>query len=139
MDSVSTGTMAGTGTFRCGFCGFPVALRERDEVPVCPHCGHERFVRESLFGAARRREPAHAEEGEPPPWLGEARDALVTDGDYLAFEDGGRVRVVQLQQGLTRLGRSPGAHVRFDDPTVSRRHALIQREGAGPRSSTTAA
>ena len=30
-----------------------------------------------------------------------------------------------LQEGWTRVGRSLSAHVRFDDPTVSRRHALV--------------
>ncbi len=43
-------------------------------------------------------------------------------------EDGERVRVVALQEGWTRIGRSLAAHIRFDDPTVSRRHALLQRE-----------
>jgi pSer/pThr/pTyr-binding forkhead associated (FHA) protein len=40
---------------------------------------------------------------------------------------------VQLQEGWTRIGRSLAAHVRFDDPTVSRRHALIHREAGGAR------
>jgi pSer/pThr/pTyr-binding forkhead associated (FHA) protein len=41
------------------------------------------------------------------------------------------VRVVALQVGWTRVGRSLSAHIRFDDPTVSRRHALIHSlEGA---------
>ena len=34
-----------------------------------------------------------------------------------------------LQEGWTRIGRSLAAHIRFDDPTVSRRHALLHREG----------
>ena len=36
--------------------------------------------------------------------------------------------MVPVDEGWTRLGRSLSAHVRFDDPTVSRRHALIHRE-----------
>ncbi len=47
--------------------------------------------------------------------------------------DGERVKVVALQEGWTRLGRSLSAHVRFDDPTVSRRHALIVRQADGVR------
>jgi pSer/pThr/pTyr-binding forkhead associated (FHA) protein len=74
-----------------------------------------------------------ANEVERPEWLRSARDSLVTRGDYLAFDDGERVRIVPLQEGWTRLGRSLAAHVRFDDPTVSRRHALIHREGAAIR------
>ena len=68
-----------------------------------------------------------------PEWLAEARDALVREGDYLAFEDDDRVRVFPLQDGWTRIGRSLSAHVRFDDPTVSRRHALLYRDDEGAR------
>lgn len=50
-------------------------------------------------------------------------------GDYLAYEDEDRIKVVPLQEGWTRIGRSLAAHIRFDDPTVSRRHALLHREG----------
>ena len=66
-----------------------------------------------------------------PDWLAEAREALVADGDYLAFDTGDRVQVVPLQDGWTRVGRSLSAHVRLDDPTVSRRHALIHRDEDG--------
>ena len=125
---VGAGTMAGAGTFRCETCGFSVACQERDEIPPCPHCGQERFVRQSIFASLHLDAPVVAEEVEPPSWLAEARDALVAAGQYLAFEDDGRVRVVQLQEGITRLGRGLGEHVRFDDPTVSRRHALVKRE-----------
>ena len=38
-----------------------------------------------------------------------------------------------MQDGWTRIGRSLSAHVRFDDPTVSRRHALLYRDPAGAR------
>ena len=67
-----------------------------------------------------------------PEWLEEARTALASEGDYLAFEDD-RVRVVPLQDGWTRIGRSLAAHLRFDDPTVSRRHALLYRDSEGAR------
>jgi pSer/pThr/pTyr-binding forkhead associated (FHA) protein len=68
-----------------------------------------------------------------PEWLAEARDALVSNGDYVAFEVDGRVRVMPLQDGWTRIGRSLSAHIRFDDPTVSRRHALMHRDRSGAR------
>ena len=74
-----------------------------------------------------------ANEVEHTEWLQTARESLVTRGDYLAFDDDERVRIVPLQEGWTRLGRSLAAHVRFDDPTVSRRHALIHREGPAIR------
>ena len=40
---------------------------------------------------------------------------------------------VGLTRDGTRIGRSLAANVRFDDPTVSRRHALIVREGESLR------
>ena len=38
-----------------------------------------------------------------------------------------------LTREWTRIGRSLAADVRFDDPTVSRRHALIVRQPDGVR------
>jgi predicted nucleic acid-binding Zn-ribbon protein len=121
------GTLAGAGCFRCEECGFAIALHEMDEVPECPHCGGTSFKRGSIFGDRAPAEPIAMPDGGRPDWLDDARDALVEAGDYLAYEDD-HVRVVALQEGWTRVGRSLSAHVRFDDPTVSRRHALIHRE-----------
>jgi pSer/pThr/pTyr-binding forkhead associated (FHA) protein len=59
--------------------------------------------------------------------LAAARAQLHEPGDYLCFEEDRRLVVVALQEGRTRLGRSLVADVRFEDPTVSRRHALIVR------------
>jgi FHA domain-containing protein/zinc ribbon family protein len=132
MEAFSAGTLAGAGSFRCDSCGFAVALHERDPVPMCAECGGHRFRRASLFGDAIEA-PDHHELSEPPDWLDEARDALVRPGAYLAFEDDDRVRVVPLQDGWTRVGRSLSAHIRFDDPTVSRRHALVYRDADGAR------
>jgi DNA-directed RNA polymerase subunit RPC12/RpoP len=132
MEAFSAGTLAGAGSFRCDSCGFAVALHERDPVPACPECGGHRFRRASLFGENLKR-PRRHETGERPDWLEDAREALVRPGDYLAFEDDDRVRVVPLQEGWTRVGRSLSAHIRFDDPTVSRRHALVYRDDDGAR------
>jgi pSer/pThr/pTyr-binding forkhead associated (FHA) protein len=85
-----------------------------------------------MFGEMSTAEPA-GPQLESPEWLDEARDALITPGEYVAYEDDDRVRVVPLQDGWTRVGRSLSAHVRFDDPTVSRRHALIHRTDGGAR------
>jgi hypothetical protein len=132
MEAFNAGTLAGAGSFRCDTCGFAIALHERDPVPSCPECGGESFRRASLFGDTIRRPLRHEVEG-APDWLAEARSALVRDGDYIAFEDDERVRVFPLQDGWTRIGRSLSAHVRFDDPTVSRRHALLYRDDEGAR------
>jgi predicted RNA-binding Zn-ribbon protein involved in translation (DUF1610 family) len=132
MEAFSAGTLAGAGSFRCDTCGFEVALHERDEVPACPDCGGDRFRRGSLFARPQSPDTYQTVDG-PPDWLDEARDALVAEGDYLAFADDERVHVTPLQDGWTRVGRSLSAHLRFDDPTVSRRHALIYRDEGGAR------
>jgi hypothetical protein len=128
MEAFTAGTLAGAGSFHCERCGYAIALHERDAVPSCPRCSSESFARSSLFAAADT-DSWGPRDVERPEWLETARESLVTRGDYLAYDDGERVRIVPLQEGWTRLGRSLAAHVRFDDPTVSRRHALIHREG----------
>ena len=127
LDSFSAGTLAGAGCFRCETCDFAVALHERDEVPACPRCGGKDFRRSSIFGELEPRQPIDAGEVESPDWLDEAREAIDRVGDYLAYDDDGQLRVVGLERGWTRLGRSLAADVRFDDPTVSRRHAMVHR------------
>jgi predicted RNA-binding Zn-ribbon protein involved in translation (DUF1610 family) len=131
--SFKPGTLAGAGSFHCDVCGFAIALQELDEVPTCPHCGSGRFKRSSIFGDHAEAQPWSGAGPEHPEWLEEVRSALVKDGDYLAWHDDERVRVVPLQDGWTRVGRSMAAHVQLDDPTVSRRHALIHREEEGVR------
>jgi hypothetical protein len=133
MDAFTAGTLAGAGSFRCESCGFAIALHERDEIPACPHCHGGRFRRASIFGDHSEVEPIGSHEVETPDWLEGARGALVSDGDYVAYLEDELVRVVPLQEGWTRIGRSLAAHVRFDDPTVSRRHALIHREAGSAR------
>ena len=129
MHTVVSGTLAGAGTFRCETCAYPVALLERDQIPPCPRCGSSEFRRSSIFSDRTDEHAELAAVSERPDWLEETRAALADQGDYLAFEQDGQVRVVALQEGFTRIGRSLAAHVRFDDPTVSRRHVVIHREG----------
>lgn len=135
MQSMTSGTLAGTGSFRCEQCGYVVTNSSPDALPACPGCSGSSFVRASLFAAGRF---ARAQEAAPAPEDGErlvqeARELLDAPGTYLAFEDAGRVRVVSLGREWTRIGRSLAADVRFDDPTVSRRHALIVRQPDGVR------
>ena len=68
-----------------------------------------------------------------PAWVEEARAGLSVPGRYLAWEDGERRVVVPLSREWTRIGRSLAADLRFDDATVSRRHALIAAEENGVR------
>jgi len=71
-----------------------------------------------------------------PDWtarLERARDGLDEPGEYLVYEDGSELRTMALTREWTRIGRSLAADLRFDDPTVSRRHALIVRQPDGVR------
>ena len=68
-----------------------------------------------------------------PAWLQEARDGISVPGRYLAYEESGRQIVAALAQEWTRIGRSLAADIRFDDATVSRRHALVVSQGEGVR------
>ncbi len=129
VQSFQAGTLAGAGSFHCEECGFAIALHECDEVPACPHCGGTEFKRSSIFGGLALREPVGPQQHITPDWLREAREALPHAGWYLAYEQDGRLQVIALHSGWTRIGRSLSADVRFDDPTVSRRHALVNVEG----------
>lgn len=80
--------------------------------------------------------PVHAPaavERERPAWLQETRAGLPQPGKYLAYEELGRQIVCHLSQEWTRIGRSLAADVRFDDATVSRRHALVVSQAGGVR------
>ena len=80
--------------------------------------------------------PVHAPaavERERPVWLQDARDGLTQPGKYLAYEESGRQIVCPLNQEWTRIGRSLAADLRFDDATVSRRHALVVNQADGVR------
>jgi pSer/pThr/pTyr-binding forkhead associated (FHA) protein len=70
---------------------------------------------------------------EPPAWLAETRSGLTTPGRYIAYEQDGRRVTVPITREWTRIGRSLAADVRFDDATVSRRHALLASEEGGVR------
>jgi predicted nucleic acid-binding Zn-ribbon protein len=135
MESLTSGTMAGAGSFRCQRCGYVLTLTSLDALRECPGCGGQDFVRSSLFNAA-----PHSEEGRAAPaprgpqeWLARAREELTAPGEYLLYEEDGEHKTVALTREWTRIGRSLAADVRFDDPTVSRRHALVVRQADGVR------
>jgi pSer/pThr/pTyr-binding forkhead associated (FHA) protein len=46
-------------------------------------------------------------------------------GRYLAIEDAGDVVLLPLTAEVTHLGRSQSADIVLDDPSVSRRHAVV--------------
>jgi hypothetical protein len=49
-------------------------------------------------------------------------------GAYLGIEDGGDISVIPLEGDIVRLGRAFSADLRLENPTVSRRHAILSRE-----------
>jgi pSer/pThr/pTyr-binding forkhead associated (FHA) protein len=69
--------------------------------------------------ASRDRRRAAAEIRRPAP------------GRYLAVEDGGDVVLVAIRESALRLGRDAAADMVFDDPSVSRRHAIVLPRDGG--------
>jgi predicted RNA-binding Zn-ribbon protein involved in translation (DUF1610 family) len=134
MKAWMTGNLAGTGTFRCTECEYPVSLDAADELPVCPNCGGEEFVRASLFTTSQTTMVEIPADSEDRGWLDDLREGLDEPGQYLAYRAGDDdVVAFALRREWTRIGRSLAADIRFDDPTVSRRHALIVRQPDGLR------
>lgn len=135
MKAWTTGNAAGNGTFRCTECDNEVSLDVADELPVCPNCGGREFTRTSLFTTTQNALiDITAADAENPDWLDEVRAGLSDSGQYLAYRSPeGTVVAFTLQREWTRIGRSLAADIRFDDPTVSRRHALIVRQADGLR------
>jgi pSer/pThr/pTyr-binding forkhead associated (FHA) protein len=142
MESLTSGTFVGAGSFRCSSCDFTLTLSGSDTLSDCPSCGGTEFVRASLFSNTERieHEADQTEEvlfapAEPDldARLAIAREQLEQPGEYLCFEDSGTLRTLALTREWTRIGRSLAADVRFDDPTVSRRHALVVRQADGVR------
>jgi hypothetical protein len=113
-------------------------MLETDELPDCPRCGASSFRRDSIFEARQDHGAATSEFALPtapaaPGWLSETREQLPAGACCLAFEDDdGEVRVFPLERGWTHIGRSINADLRLDDPSVSRRHALIVAEPGKP-------
>ncbi len=135
MKAWMAGNVAGTGTFRCTDCDYAVSLDAVDELPTCPNCGGTAFVRASLFTTTRTGVvELPSPETDDHRWLEGLRDSLEEPGQYLTYRIGSEdVKRFALRREWTRIGRSLAADIRFDDPTVSRRHALIVRQPDGLR------
>jgi FHA domain/Zinc-ribbon containing domain len=156
METLTSGTITGAGSFRCQHCDYVLTLLGSDMLSSCPRCGGEDFARASLFSAGRLGATRFSPEGaltrrtgnedtlaDRSPGaisqhgrgvkLAQARERIEGPGEYLVYEESGEWRTVALTREWTRIGRSLAADVRFDDPTVSRRHALIVRQPDGVR------
>lgn len=130
---MNTGAVPGSGTYFCSSCGSQLSLRENDQLPECPRCGSGEYRRDSIFEPMQEHgqtaEIAIPADSSTPDWLSRARSLLPSPGRYIAFrDDGGEIEVFSIKPGWTRIGRSATADIRLDDPSVSRRHALIVSE-----------
>jgi pSer/pThr/pTyr-binding forkhead associated (FHA) protein len=85
------------------------------------------------IGGGDTQVPAESARRERPAWVDDARAGLTEPGKYLAYEESGRHVVVAISREWTRIGRSMAADLRFDDATVSRRHALVVNQAEGVR------
>ena len=138
-EAFATGAMPGEGTYFCLVCGTQVSLHETDPLPSCARCGASRFRRDSIFSSLQEHgsptvEFALATDPEPPPWLDEARAQLTGPGYHLAMRERGRIETFTLGEGWTRIGRCTTAEICLDDPSVSRRHAILNsKRGRNPR------
>ena len=120
------------GSLACVDCGYAVSLATVGSLPECPSCGGREFRRTSIFDQPTVDTEALEAAVAAPEWLEEARAEIDQAGRYLAFaEDEGTLAVVRVEPGWTRIGRSAAADIRFDDATVSRRHALVVLTATG--------
>lgn len=121
-----SGAETGAGSFICVDCSFPLSLDHAEAMPQCPNCGGEQFKRASLFEQPTvGHVTIQARTEAPADWLDEMRSSIATPGKYLALYADGRARLIELENGWSRIGRSRSADLRLDDPTVSRRHAVV--------------
>ena len=113
-------------------------MQETDELPDCSRCGGVQYRRDSIFEARQDHGATTSEFAVPsapasPSWLSDAREQLPGSDPCLAFQDDdGKLQIVPIERGWTRIGRSLTADLRLDDPSVSRRHALIVAEPGKP-------
>jgi ribosomal protein S27AE len=132
-DSYTAGTFPGPGTYFCVECGSQLALHEDDELPLCPRCGAGSFQLDSIFESMQEHGGTTVEfeapdQTVPSSWLDDVKATLPPGSRHLVCHDGGEVLDFEIDTGWTRIGRSIAADVRLDDPSVSRRHALIVSE-----------
>ena len=122
----------GVGSFICQGCSFPVSFEPAESIPKCPNCGGTDFRRSSMFEQPTLRNIAVTRPAaKPADWLDGVRESISEPGKYLAMFADGRTRVIELSDGWSRIGRSRSADIRLDDPTVSRRHAVVVRTPEG--------
>ncbi len=134
-ESCTSGTFPGPGTYFCIECGSQLALHEDDRLPDCPRCGASSFRLDSIFESMQEHGETTAEfeeiatEAPGSNWLDGQRANLTPGSRHLVCRgEDGEVLDFEIEPGWTRIGRSVAADIRLDDPSVSRRHALVVSE-----------
>lgn len=116
----------GAGSFLCLDCSFPVFFDRPEAAPECPNCGGAGFRRASLFEQPTLSHVTIQSQTEAPEhWLETMRESITAPGRYLALYADGRARLIRVESGWQRIGRTRAADIRLDDATVSRRHAVL--------------
>jgi FHA domain/Zinc-ribbon containing domain len=124
-------TEATPGSLVCVECGYALSLMADDRLPHCPACGGHSFRRAAMFEQTTVGVDAvECAECEPAP-IAAVRERLAGAGPHLAWEIDGAVKIMTIDAGWSKIGRSGAADLLLDDPTVSRRHALVVRTDEG--------
>lgn len=116
-----------------------LSLDHSEPMPQCPGCGGSRFHVASMFEQTGEQPTVtqvaiQAPREAPEGWLEDMRESIQEPGRYLALYADGRALLIPLEDGWSRIGRSASSDIRLDDPTVSRRHAVIARTPEGDMS-----
>ena len=127
-----SGRVVGVGSYCCRSCGLSLEFEHIERLTRCPACGGTSFRRTRMFEGSPGTEDETLERLGLPPvsspeWLSSARGELSQAGPHLAYSSCGQVEIAALRVGWSRIGRSAVSDIRLDDPTVSRRHALVVR------------
>jgi len=121
----------GLGGLTCEDCGYAISPTVDDSVPACPACSGTSFKRARAFDRPTADIESVSVAEQEPRWLDDARQRVANSGPHVGWEDGGEVHTEAIPEGWVKVGRSSCADVCLDDPTVSRRHALIVRTEDG--------
>ena len=121
----------GLGGLVCEGCGYAISPTIDDALPACPACGDTSFKRARAFDRPTVDIETVSVATSEPVWLADARKSVTGSDPCLAWEDDGEVHTTPIPEGWAKVGRSSCADVCLDDPTVSRRHALVVRTEDG--------
>ncbi len=119
------------GGLVCVECGYALSLLAEDTLPHCPACGGRSFRRAAMFEQTTVGVEAIEVAETEPDAVAAARERLADAGPHLAWEIDGELQTLPIELGWSKIGRSSAADLLLDDPTVSRRHALVVRTDEG--------